>query len=210
MAAVTKIDFKRELRELYLPGREPSLVDVPEMAFLMVDGRGNPNIAASYREAIESLYTVAYTVRFAIKRMASGGVDYGVMPLESLWWSEGATTLNLQDKSAWNWTAMIMQPDPVTAEVVAEARVEAARKRSLPALELLRYERFAEGTAAQIMHVGPHSTEGPTIRVLDRFIAEHGCTPIGKHHEIYLGDPRRAAPEKLRTVIRQPVSAREP
>jgi hypothetical protein len=208
MATTTKIDYKRELSELYLPGRKPSLVDVPEMAFLMVDGRGDPNTDASYREAIEALFTVAYTVKFAVKRMPSGGVEFSVMPLESLWWSGDTTTLNLDDaKSEWSWTAMIMQPDPVNAEIVEDARAQAARKKPLPALDLLRYERFAEGTAAQVMYLGPYSDEGPTIRALHQFISEEGYTPVGKHHEIYLGDPRRSAPAKLRTVIRQPVSA---
>ncbi len=201
----TKVDFKRELGDLYLPGRTPSLVDVPEMAFVMIDGHGDPNTATTYREAIEALYAVAYTVKFAVKRMPSG-VDFGVMPLEGLWWSSDPTTFSTGDKSQWSWTAMIMQPDPVAAELVQEARGQAAAKKSLPALDLMRYERFAEGKAAQVMYVGPYKDEGPTIGALHAFIAQQGCTAVGKHHEIYLGDPRRAAPEKLRTVIRQPVS----
>ena len=202
----TKIDLKRELRDLYLPGREPSLVDVPEMAFVMIDGDGDPNTAASYRQAIEALYAVAYAVKFAVKRSPSG-IDFGVMPLESLWWASDMKTFS-DDKSAWSWTAMIMQPEPVTAEIVQEARRQAAAKKSLPALELLRFERFAEGPAAQVMYLGPYRDEGPTIEALHAFIAELGCVAVGKHHEIYLGDPRRSAPEKLRTVIRQPVAAR--
>lgn len=205
MTSVTKIDFKRELGDLYRPGRKPSLVDVPEMGFVMVDGRGDPNTAASYREAIEALYSVAYTVKFTFKRMPSGGMDFGVMPLESLWWSGDTPILNVDDKSEWSWTAMIMQPDPVTAEIVEQARSQAASRKPLPALELLRYERFSEGTAAQTMHIGPYSDEGPTIRLLHEFITGQGYTPAGRHHEIYLGDPRRSAPEKLRTVIRQPI-----
>jgi len=201
----TKIDFKRELRELYAPGRTPVLVEVPEMAFLMIDGRGDPNTADSYREAIEALYAVSYTVKFAVKR-GPAEIDFGVMPLEGLWWSEDPTVFSTGDKSAWNWTAMIMQPELVKADIVEEARHQAAAKKSLPALELLRYERFAEGPAAQVMYVGPYQDEGPTIAALHAFIAEHGGTLTGKHHEIYLGDPRRAAPEKLKTVIRQPLA----
>jgi hypothetical protein len=207
MATVTKIDFKRELRELYMPGRQASLVEVPDMAFLMIDGRGDPNTAASYREAIEALYAVAYTVKFTVKRLPSGGIDFTVMPLESLWWSGATTTVNLQDKSGWRWTAMIMQPDPVTYEIAEQARFQVSRKKPLPALKLLRYERFAEGTAAQVMHFGPYSDEGPTIRALHQFIAEQHYNLAGKHHEIYLSDPRRSAPDKLRTVVRQPVTA---
>jgi hypothetical protein len=201
----TKIDFKRELRELYAPGRKPVLVDVPGMAFVMIDGHGDPNTADSYRQAIEALYSVSYTVKFAVKR-GPAAIDFRVMPLEGLWWAEDPTVFSTGDKSEWNWTAMIMQPEPVTAELVAEARHQAAAKKSLPALDLMRYERFAEGTAAQVMYVGPYKDEGPTIAALHAFIAEQGGTLTGKHHEIYLGDPRRSAPEKLKTVIRQPLA----
>jgi hypothetical protein len=200
----TKVDFKRELRDLYLPGREPSMVDIPEMGFLMVDGHGDPNVADSYREAIEALYSVAYAVKFAVKR---SGLDFTVLPLESLWSSADPTAF-AADKSAWDWTAMIMQPEPVTADIVEEARETVAAKKSLPALDLLRYERFEEGLAAQVMYFGPYSEEGPTIAALHEFIAQEGFVPAGKHHEIYLGDPRRTAPEKLRTVIRQPAAQR--
>ena len=202
----TKIDFKRELGDLYLPGRTPSLVDVPEMSFVMIDGHGDPNTATAYREAIEALYAVAYTVKFAVKHMPSG-IDFAVMPLEGLWWSSDPTAFITGDKSEWSWTAMIMQPEPVTEELVWEARREAAAKRSLPALELMRYEHFAEGAAAQVMYVGAYRDEGPTIAALHAFIAEQGCTAVGRHHEIYLGDPRTSASEKLRTILRQPIEA---
>ena len=201
----TKIDFKRELGHLYTPGRTPSLVNVPEMAFLMIDGHGDPNTAESYRQAIEALYAVAYAVKFAAKRKPDG-VDFAVMPLESLWWSDDLEDFAAGKKSNWSWTAMIMQPEPVTAETVEEARHELAAKRSLPALGLLRYEHFDEGPAAQVMHIGPYRDEGPIIRALHAFIDEQGFAAVGKHHEIYLGDPRRSAPEKLRTVIRQPIA----
>lgn len=200
-----KIDFKRELRQLYLPGRKPALVDVPEMRFVMIDGRGDPNTAKSYREAIEALYAVAYTVKFALKRTPDG-IDFAVMPLEGLWWSDDMTTFPAGGKSRWSWTAMIMQPEPVTGALVDDAIHQVSTKKSLPALDLLRYERFAEGRAAQVMYVGPYSDEGPSIAALHRFIDEQGLTRSGKHHEIYLGDPRRTAPERLRTVIRQPVA----
>ena len=200
----TKVDFKRELHELYLPRREPSLIEVPEMAFLMIDGHGDPNTSADYRKAIQALYAVAYTVKFTLKR-AADGLDFGVMPLESLWWVPDMSTFLTEDKSAWNWTAMIMQPEEVTAEIFEAACEQAAAKRSLPALELMRFEDFDEGLCAQVRYRGPYAEEGPTIERLHAFIAEQGYEPNGKHHEIYLGDPRRSAPEKLRTVIRQPV-----
>lgn len=203
----TKIDLKRELRELYFPSREPVLVDVPEMGFLIVDGQGDPGTADSYREAIEALYSVAYTVKFAVKSMP-GGIDFGVMPLEGLWWGDDMTVFEAGDKARWKWRAMIMQPDLVSPEIVEDARQRAAAKRPLRALDLMRFERFAEGAAAQLMYLGPYKDEGPTIKALHAFIAEQGYKLAGKHHEIYLGDPRRSAPEKLKTVIRQPVKRR--
>lgn len=201
-----KLDLKRELRHLYAPGREPSLVEVPELSFLMIDGQDDPNTSPEYQQAIEALYSVAYTAKFTLKR-APDGLDFAVMPLESLWWAPGAESFAMASKSEWRWTAMIVQPDAVTPELFEQAREAASAKRALPALELMRLERYAEGAAAQVMYVGPYSEEGPTIERLHAFIAEQGCAPAGKHHEIYLGDPRRSAPEKLKTVIRQPVVA---
>jgi hypothetical protein len=204
-ASAKRIDFKRELCEYYSAGREPAIVDVPEMAFLMIDGHGDPNTAVEYREAIEALYSVAYTAKFTLKH--AGVVDYGVMPLEGLWWVPDMSKITTADKSAWDWTAMIMQPDQVTSDVFEDARAKAAEKKSLPAISRMRFERFAEGPSAQIMHIGPYSAEGPTIQRLHAFIAAQGYELAGKHHEIYLGDPRRSAPEKLKTIVRQPFAA---
>ncbi|MGZ8770413.1 MAG: GyrI-like domain-containing protein, partial [Aeromicrobium sp.] len=142
-----------------------------------------------------------------IKR-AEGGIDYGVMPLEGLWWVPDMSTFTTADKSAWDWTMMIMQPDQVTPDLLEQARVKAAAKNPLEAISRVRLERFGEGTAAQVMHTGPYATEGPTIQRLHAFIDEQGYERTGKHHEIYLSDPRRAAPEKLKTIVRQPVTAR--
>ena len=206
MTATRKIDYKRELRELYAPGREPVMVDVPELAYLMADGHGDPNTAPEFSEAIEALYTVAYAAKFAIKR-APEGIDYGVMPLEGLFWTPDMSTFTTEDKPAWDWTLMIMQPDLVTPEVFGEAQVTAAKKKSLDAIGRVRVERFAEGLAGQIMHIGPYAAEGPTIQRLHAFIAEQGYERAGKHHEVYLSDPRRAAPEKMKTIVRQPITA---
>ena len=202
---MAKVDFKRELRELYSATRKATLVEVPELAFAMVDGHGDPNEAPEYVEAVQALYSVAYTARFALKR-APGGLDYGVMPLEGLWWAQDMSAFTTGDKSSWDWTMMIMQPAQVTPEVFEEARAGASRKKRLPAIERLHLEPFTEGRAAQVLHVGPYAAEGPVIQDLHQFIADHGCEPVGKHHEIYLNDPSRTAPEKLRTIIRQPVS----
>ncbi len=200
---VGKIDFKRELRGLYASPRKPTAVEVPEMAFLMVDGHGDPNTSAQYRDAVSALFSVSYAAQFALKR--AGVIDYGVMPLEGLWWVPDMATFSTEDKSEWDWTMMIMQPDEVTEAVLAEAKANAAAKRSLHAIDRLRLERFAEGLAAQVLHVGPYSAEGPTITALHEFISEQGRELAGKHHEIYLGDPARSAPDTLKTIIRQPM-----
>jgi hypothetical protein len=203
-APVRKADLRRELRPLYRAGREPAFVTVPPLWCLMLDGHGDPNTAPAYREAISALYSTAYAAKFALKR--AGVVDYGVMPLEGLWWSPDMAAFAAQDTSAWDWTMFIVQPREVTAGVFAEARDAARSRAPSEALDHLRLEDFAEGRCAQILHVGPYSAEGPTIATLHAYIADHGYRLSGKHHEIYLGDPRRAAPERLRTIIRQPVA----
>jgi hypothetical protein len=205
---MTTVDLRRELPQLYRAAAAPALVDVPPLDYLMIDGSGDPNTAPEYAEAVQALYSVAYTVRFALRRVPDP-VDAPVMPLEGLWWVPDMSTFSVEDKSRWNWTLMIVQSAHVTADVADSARHAAARKKGLPAIERVRLERFAEGRAAQILHVGPYSAEGPTVATLHRFIADSGLAPSGRHHEIYLGDPRRAAPERLRTIIRQPVSAAE-
>ena len=202
--AGTKVDFKRELRDFYCATRHPQLVEVPELSFLMLDGHGDPNTAPEYGEAVQALYSVAYTARFALKK-APDGLDYGVMPLEGLWWAPDMTVFTTADKSSWDWTMMIMQPAQVTTEVFEDARATASRKKSLPAIERVRLEPLAEGRSAQVLHVGPYAAEGPVIQGLHGFIADQGYELDGKHHEIYLNDPTRSTPEKLRTIIRQPV-----
>jgi hypothetical protein len=201
----TAIDLRRDLRALYSAARTPAFVDVPELPFLMIDGHGDPNRAPEYAVAVRALYSVAYTIRFALNRRRDP-VDAPVMPLEGLWWTPDMSTFSTDDKSAWNWTMMITVPELVTAEVVWEARATAARKHPGAPLDGVRLERLAEGRCAQVLHVGPYRDEGPTVAALHAFIAENGDTLAGKHHEIYLGDPRRSRPEKLRTIVRQPVA----
>lgn len=201
----TKVDFKRELRELFSASREPKLVDVPVLKYVMIDGHGDPNTAVEYREAVEALYAISYAAKFIVKG-APDGVDYGVLPLEGLWWTTDMSAFSADDKSAWDWTMMIMQPDVVTAEILEQALAKTARK-GLAAHGRVRLDRFAEGSAAQVMHVGPYAAEQPTIERLHAFIAEQGLRRRGKHHEIYLSDPRRSASEKMKTIIRQPVTA---
>jgi len=201
---MAKIDLKKELKHLYFPSaKEVTVVDVPPMNFLMLDGRGDPNTAPEFKAAIEVLYSVSYALKVMVKKRTPER-DYVVMPLEGLWWFEGKPRSILR-KGEMSWTAMIVQPEFITGDMVAQALEEVTRKKDLPALPKLRFERFHEGLAAQILHIGPYSAEGPTIERLHSFIEEHGYEMRGKHHEIYLSDPRRVAPEKLKTVIRQPI-----
>ena len=199
----TKVDLRRELRQFDTAKRLPGVVEVPELAFVAIDGHGDPNTSEDYREAVSALFSVSYAARFALKR--AGVIDFGVMPLEGLWWATDMSAFSIADKSAWDWTMLIMQPDEVTADVFAAAKDKAAAKVPRAALGRLRLERLAEGLAAQVLHVGPYSAEGPTVVSLHAFVAEQGRELAGKHHEVYLGDPRRSAPEKLKTIIRQPM-----
>lgn len=200
-----KIDFKKEFGPLYgASSKQATFVDVPELAFAMVDGVGNPNTNPSYTQALEALFGISYTLKFALKH--AGVADYRVAPLEGLWWTEDMSRFSMDAKDNWKWTSMIMQPDVVTRRHFDEAAAQLKEKKDPPALKLVRFERWREGRAAQILHVGPYAAERPTIERLHAFLRENGYKRAGKHHEIYLGDPRRSAPEKLRTVIRHPVS----
>jgi hypothetical protein len=200
-------DIKKERKGLYAPKRGNfEIVDVPELGFLMIDGHGDPNTSAGYREAVEALYTASYAVRAAAKTRL--GKVHTVAPLEGLWSAADWNAFRTRDKSAWDWTMMIAQPDWITRELVDEALAAVARKKPLPALGLIRFERYAEGRSAQILHVGSYDDEGPTLQRLHaEFLPANGLLPTGRHHEIYLSDPRRTEPSKLRTVLRQPVTA---
>lgn len=201
-----KIDYKKELKELYQAKVDkPVVVNVPSMNFLMIDGKGDPNTSQEYIDAIETLYPVAYTIKFMCKKELQK--DFGVMPLEGLWWAEDMSSFSTTDKSDWLWTAMIMQPEVVTKDVYDRALKQVAEKKNPKSLSKLRFEAYNEGRSAQVMYVGSYADEGPTIQKLHEFITKQG----GKldennkhHHEIYLGDPRRTEPSKLKTIIRQP------
>ena len=200
----TKIDLRKERKYLYNPSsKQIAIVDVPEMNFLMIDGQGDPNTSVAYRNAVEALYAVSYTLKFMVKQ-GYQAVDYAVMPLEGLWWVDDMTQFSMHDKDAWKWTSMIMQPEYVTVELFKEALRQVRKKNDLPALSGMRFECFHEGQTAQIPYFGAYSDEGPTIERIHRFILEQGRRLRGRHHEIYLSDPRRTAPPKLKTIIRQP------
>ncbi len=201
-----KMDLKKQYRQYYNPsGKTPVILEIPAMQFLMVNGEGNPNTAQSYRDAVEALYAASYTLKFMMKK--EHGVDYTVMPLEGLWWGTpmGQTRFSEADKDLFKWTAMIMQPDFITPELMEEAIRRVAAKKMLAAAHRLRFESFEEGLAVQILYFGPYDQEGPTIERMHQFAFDQGYALAGKHHEIYLGDPRRTAPEKLKTVLRHPL-----
>ncbi len=199
-----KLDLKKELKDLYNASRkELAIIDVPPMNFLMIDGAGSPETSPQFQAAVQALYGVSYTLKFMIKK--TQGADYVVMPLEGLWWAEDMEHFSLGNKDQWQWTLMIMQPEYVTEDLVAEAVEQVREKKDSDTVGELRFEGFHEGVSAQIMYVGPYSDEGPTIARVHCFIEENGYSLRGKHHEIYLGDPRRAAPDKLKTILRQPM-----
>lgn len=199
-----KIDFKKELKHLYKPStKNVELVSVPKMQFLMIDGEGNPGTAQSYLEAIQAIYPVAYTIKFMIKK-GETGIDFGVLPLEGLWWADDMMAFSEGRKDEWKWRLMIMQPEYVTTDIYKKAILEVGKKKNPIALNKIRLENFTEGKAVQIMHIGPFSEEGPNIEKLHSYIKESGHEIDGLHHEIYLSDIRRAAPEKWKTIIRQP------
>jgi hypothetical protein len=204
-----KIDLKKENKELYDPSaKEVSIVDVPKMNFLMIDGEGDPNTSQKYQDAIEALFPVSFKVKYISGK--ENLQDYVVMPLEGLWWIENMEDFSIQDKSGWKWTAMIRQPDFITRDMIKKATEEVEKMKNPPALSKIKFESLHEGISAQIMHIGTYSQEGPTVEKLHNFIEEKnyefdGSIPGEKHHEIYISDMRRTKPERLKTVIRQPM-----
>ena len=203
---MTKLDLKQQWPDLYqASAKQPALVQVPAFNYLTVDGVGDPNTSSDFQRAVEAVYGLAYTLKFAAK---AAGADFTVMPLEGLWWVEDLAEFSFEARGNWRWTLLLALPDSITAEQVEAAREQVARKKPSPLLGQVRLERWEEGRAAQVMHVGPYATEPETVERLHAFAAEQGYELRGTHHEIYLGDPRRTAPEKLRTILRHPVAPR--
>lgn len=202
---MSKIDFKKAHPELYRPSaRDFAIVDVPVMQFAMVDGDGNPNAEPAYRRAVEWLFSVSYSMKFAAKKLL--GIDYVVPPLEGLWWADDPADFVARRKEQWCWTMMIMAPDFLTRAMFAAAVEKTTGKLGAPPGSL-RLESYHEGLCLQILHIGPYDDEGPTLaRLHGEAMPSRGLFFNGKHHEIYLGDPRKAAPSKLRTILRQPVA----
>ncbi len=198
-----KIDIRKTMKALYAPSaKDFVLVEVPRMQFVKVDGHGNPNTAPAYKTALEWLYGVSYALKFAAKAL---GKDYGVPPLEGLWWAADNAAFTERAKDEWSWTMMIMAPDFVTPAMFAAAVEKTGKKLGAPPATL-RFEPYDEGLSAQILHVGSYDDEAPTIRRLHQeFIPQHGLVENGVHHEIYLSDPRKTEPAKLKTILRHPV-----
>lgn len=200
-----KIDLKKTLKALYNPpvGRF-EIIDVPTLTYFMVDGAGDPNTAADYRDAVEALYAASYTLKFMAKKQL--GRDYVVPPLEGLWWSDDLSTFITRQKEKWSWTMMILIPDFIDATMASRAITQASEKKGFPALAKVRIERLDEGRSVQTMHIGSYDAEGPTLKRLhEQFLPANGLAERGHHHEIYLGDPRKTPAARLRTVLRQPV-----
>jgi len=198
-----KTDLKKDLKPLYTASaKEATMVTAPRLRYLMVNGFGDPNTNPEFQASVEALYTLSYTLKFMLKAQ---GQDYVVPPLEGLWWMLMGD-FDPERRDDWRWTLMIPQPEQVTKDLLAEAVTAAQKKKALPALARIRLEIYDEGQAAQILHIGPYSEEAATIERLHAFIRQKGYHFCGKHHEIYLSDPRRTPPEKLRTILRQGVT----
>lgn len=202
------VDYKIVLRSLYAPSvKECSIIDVPAMNFMWAEGKGDPNTSEAYRTTVEALYTVSYTIKFMVKRGAAK-TDYRVMPLEGLWWVPKMEQFSIDRKNDWLWRMMIMQPEQVTVRIFNEAVESVRKKKTLAAIDALSFSSFHEGKCVQLLYSGPYRNEGPTIERMHRFITDQGGVLTGRHHEIYLNDPRKTAPEKLKTIIRQPMKQR--
>lgn len=199
-----KIDYKKELKSFYnASDKKVETVNVPAMNFLLIDGHGDPNVSKDYKDAVEVLFSVSYALKFMIKK-GTRQIDYGVLPLEGLWWADDMSKFNTDDKSNWKWRSMIMQPEYITKDLVNEALEQVKKKKDLPLLSKIKFESFKEGNAVQIMHIGPFSEEGFAVEKLHDFIKENNYKLSDRHHEIYLSDARKASPEKWKTIIRQP------
>lgn len=208
-----KLDYKKEYKDLYQPSAKPSLIDVPEMIFIAVDCMGNPNTSVEYKTAMELLYGLSFTIKMSKMNgtQPEGYFEYVVPPLEGLWHQEGIDGIDYSRKEDFNWTSMIRQPEFVTEEVFENAKAALSKKKPGLDLSRARYMKMTEGLCVQIMHKGPYDDEPASIEKMKAFIKEKGFAEDfydeRRHHEIYLSDPRKCAPERLRTVIRHPVRA---
>ncbi len=206
---MSKLDLRKELAYLYAPSAKiVEIVEVPAFYFVMVNGRIEPGTAVAdapdFHEAMKALYGISFTLKFMSKLSKQNPVDYSVMAIEGLWWLDSGE-FELDATVPWNFTLMMLQPEHITPEMYLQAVAQVKKKSDSPLLSQVRFEPFHEGLCIQTMHIGPYSSEPATIDRMKSFANENGLRYRGLHHEIYLGDPRRAKPEKLRTILRQPV-----
>ena len=200
-----KTDLKRELKQLYTASaRKPAFVDVPKLKYLMIDGSGDPNGAPGIQGAMEALYSVAYTMKFALK-LGPEKLDWTVMPPEGLWWTGDGGPIDEKNKANWRWTLLMVIPDFVTAAMLRQNIKAVKEKKGFARVDDVRLGSWREGKAVQMMHIGPYSEVGIAIEKMLEFAAEDGYAAAGKHHEIYFSDPRRTKPGKLKTLVREPV-----
>jgi hypothetical protein len=199
-----KNDLRKQLKPYYSPSaKEFSLVELPPLQYLMIDGHGDPAIVKEYTDAVQTLYSLSYTLKFHLKK--TWAIDYTVMGLEGLWWMPDMRLFSLERRADWDWTMMILQPEFITPALVEKATTLAVAKGKAPLANRLRLATLAEGSCVQIMYFGAYADEAPVIARMHAWIFEHGYTLTGKHHEIYLSDPRRVVPEKNKTILRQPI-----
>jgi len=206
-----KLDLKKDLKYLYNPpANKIQVVDVPEFQFAMIEGEietgHGPGDSPGFEAAMEALYGISYTLKFASKQRQEDPVDYPVMALEGLWWVDDFSRFDIQQPEGWKYLVMILQPEHIDQGMFQDALAQLRKKRGdKPAFNQLRLDRFHEGLCIQALHIGPYATEMETIERMDQNAEVQGFQMHGRHHEIYMGDPRRAAPEKLKTILRHPV-----
>jgi hypothetical protein len=208
------LDLKKNFKHLYQPSaKKIEVIQVPNLQFAMIDGAiekgSEPGKSPMFADATQALYGISYTLKFTLKKRKTNAIDYPVMALEGLWWVEDGL-FDITVKDNWSYTLMIMQPDVITKDLFEEAREQVHRKKGdSEMLSKVKLAHFEEGLCVQVMHIGPYATEPATINRMKEFMAENGLKdnvgPNGKHHEIYMSDPRKAAPDKMKTVLRHPV-----
>ena len=199
------LDLLKQMKELYSSSiNKVNFLKIPPLKYLMIDGEGNPNTSQEYKDSLQALYSLAYALKFAIKK-GRLPIDFKVMPLEGLWWVEDMNLFDVNNKDDWKWTMMILQPDFIKDDLFSEIQEHVIRKKGLVHAKKIKLEQYLEGDCAQILHRGPYSAEGENIEKLHTTILDHGFRRKGKHHEIYLNTPLKTAPENLKTIIRQPI-----
>lgn len=200
-------DVKKEYRYLFSPpAKEPEIIEVPAFKYIMLDGQGYPGTELSFQEKVQALYALAYTIKFSLKQAPKDSLNFTVPPLSGLYCADDCRSFRDESrKNEWKWTVMILMPDRITNETFEQTRNEVIKKKKLPHLQDVVFQVYKEGLCAQVMHIGPYSEEAPTIDKLHAFFQEKGYTFNGRHHEIYLSDPRRCEPQKMKTIIRQPI-----